>query len=194
VNVQEAIRVGLVVGRVAGEAWAIFAASILVHEIGHALAARLLRVPVSRVVVVVGVGPCLLHVRRLDVRLLPALGFVDVAGGMHGLDQRRRVLIAVAGPAASALLGIGLVGVLSMVCAGHAAAVARAAGAMNIGIAGFNLLPVPLLDGWHVAERYILRLVRVQPGDAQRLVTNRIGATLLLSLPLAAIIVGHMRH
>jgi membrane-associated protease RseP (regulator of RpoE activity) len=191
VNVQEAIRVGLVVGRVAGEAWAIFAASILVHEIGHALAARRLRVPVRRVVV--GVGSRLLRAGRLDLRLLPALGFVDVVDGMHGLDQRRRVLIAVAGPVASAALGIGLVGV-SLVSIGHVAAVAHAVGIMNLGVGGFNLLPVPLLDGWHVVERYILRLVRVQPGDAQRLVTNRIGATLLLSMPLAAIIVEHMRH
>jgi membrane-associated protease RseP (regulator of RpoE activity) len=189
VNVQEAIRVGLVVGRVAGEAWAIFAASILVHEIGHALAARRLRVPVRRVVV--GVGSRLLRAGRLDLRLLPALGFVDVVDGMHGLDQRRRVLIAVAGPVASAALGIGLVGV-SIVSTGHAGGVARAVGSMNIGIAAFNLLPIPLLDGWHVAERYILRLVRVQPGAAQRLVAYKIGATVLLSLPLAALIVEHL--
>ncbi len=188
-NVADAIRVGLILGRVAGEVWAIFAASILVHELGHALAARLLRVPVRRVVV--GVGPSLLRLGRLDLRLLPALGLVDVAGGLHSLDQRRRALIATAGPAGSAALGIGLVGA-SLVSTGHAAAVARAVGAMNVGIAGFNLLPIPLLDGWHVVERYVLRLLRVQPGEAQRLVAHKIGATVLLALPLAAIIVGRL--
>ncbi len=186
---QEAISVGLVVGRVAGEAWVIFAGSILVHELGHALAARLLRVPVRRIVV--GIGPGLLRAGRLDLRLLPALGFVGVSDGMHSLDQRRRSLIAIAGPGASAALGIALVGV-SMLSTGHAAAIARAVGAMNIGIAGFNLLPIPLLDGWHVIERYVLRLLRVQPGEAQRLVAHKIGATVLLAFPLAAIIVGHL--
>ena len=185
----EAIHLALVGGLVAVEAWVIFAVSLLAHELGHALAARLLRVPVRRIVV--GVGPSLLHVGRLDVRLLPALGFVDVVGGMHTLDQRRRALIAIAGPAGSAALGIGLVGA-SLVSTGHAAAVARAVGAMNVAIAGFNLLPIPLLDGWHVIERYVLRLLRVQPGEAQRLVAHKIGATVLLAFPLAAIIVGHL--
>ena len=187
---QEAIRIGLVLARVAGEAWAIFAGSILAHELGHTLAARRLRVSVSRVVI--GIGPSLLRVGRLDVRLLPALGFADVVGGMHALDQRRRSLIAIAGPAASAVLGIGLVGV-SLVSSGHVAAVAHAVGIMNIGIAGFNLLPIPLLDGWHVVERYVLRLLRVEPGETQRVVAYKIGAAILLALPLAAIIVGRLR-
>jgi membrane-associated protease RseP (regulator of RpoE activity) len=190
VNVQEAIRIGLVLARVAGEAWAIFAGSILAHELGHTLAARRLRVSVIRVVI--GIGPSLLRAGRLDLRLMPALGFVVVADGMHSLDQRRRALIAVAGPAASAALGIGLVGV-SLASNGHPAAVARAMGAMNIGISGFNLLPIPFLDGWHVAERYVLRRLRVQPSDAQRVMAHKIGTAVLLALPLAAIIVEHMR-
>ena len=124
------------------------------------LAAKLLGAPVRRVVV--GVGPGLLCAGRLDLRLLPAMGFVDVSD-MHKIDQRRRALIAIAGPGASAVLGAGLVAV-SVVVTVHAASVAHAVGIMNIGIAIFNLAPLPLLDGWHLVQRYVRGLLHVPPG------------------------------
>ena len=134
----------------------------------------------------------MLRFGRLEARLLPVLGFADVVGGMHALDQRRRALIAIAGPAASAALGLALLG-LAAVTTGHAAAVARAVGAMNVGIAVFNLLPVPLLDGWTVIERYIFAALRVQPSEAQRVRLYKAGALVLLALLLMTIIVEHMR-
>ena len=189
-NTGEVIAVAALGCLVLVELWTIFAVSLLAHELGHALAARRLHIPVRRIVI--GVGPRMLRLGRLEARLLPVLGLTDVVGGMHALDQRRRAPIAVAGPAASAALGLALLG-LAAITTGHAAAMARAVGTMNVGIAAVNLLPVPLLDGWTAIERHIFAALRVQPSEAQRVRLYKGGALVLLALLLMTIIVEHMR-
>ena len=190
-NTGEVIAVAALGCLVLVELWTIFAVSLLAHELGHALAARRLHIPVRRIVI--GVGPRLLRLGRLEARLLPGLGLTDVVGGMHALDQRRRALIAVARPAASAALGLALL-VLAAVTTGHAAAVARAVGTMNVGIAAFNLLPIPMLDGWTAIERYIFASLGVQTSEATLGRIYKAGVLTLLVLLLVGIIVEHMRY
>ena len=92
--------------------WLLLFVLIAVHEAGHAAAANRLRLPVTEVVV--GLGPVLARVEsssvRVEVRLLPIVGWVEAdipvrAPRIH----RRRMAFAAAGAAASLGFAMALV-------------------------------------------------------------------------------------
>lgn len=126
----------------------VFVASLLAHELAHALAALRYRLPVQRIT-------------------LWMLGGVSVLGG-DAATPRAAFLIAAAGPATS--IGLGLLG-------GGAGLLVRAAGApdlvesslwwlavMNVALGLFNLLPGVPLDG----GRILRALLWHWSGDADR--------------------------
>jgi len=101
-------------------------ASVLLHELGHALVARQLRVRVTGI----------------------ELGFLGGAAKMEGMPRNpnQEIAIAAAGPAVSlglAGLGLGLGAVLHVPFLGMI-------GWINLALAGFNLIPALPMDGGRI--------------------------------------------
>jgi len=112
-------------------AWtAVVFASILVHELGHALAARLF-----------GAGAA--------IRLY-GLGGLTYHSGLP--TARRRILVTLAGPGAGFLLGLLALGPYLLLPPSFAV---RALLLTNVFWGAVNLLPVPPLDGGHVLEELL---------------------------------------
>ncbi|MGZ0145877.1 site-2 protease family protein [Kribbella sp. WER1] len=131
----------LVPGRSAAEYWitgvivaVVFVASLLVHELAHALTALRFRVPVQRIT-------------------LWMLGGVSVLDG-DPETPRGAFLIAAAGPAASlALGGLGIGGGLLLGASEHGGLPEMSVmwlAVMNLALFVFNLLPGVPLDGGRV--------------------------------------------
>jgi Zn-dependent protease len=108
-------------------------ASVLLHELGHALVARQLGVPVSGI----------------------ELHFFGGAAKMIALPKKanHEVAIAAAGPAVSLMLaglGLGLGAVLH-------APIVQMFGWINLVIAGFNLIPALPMDGGRILRALLTR-------------------------------------
>lgn len=150
----------------------LFVASLLTHELAHALVALRYHLPVQRIT-------------------LWMLGGVSVLGG-DPATPRAAFLIAIAGPATS--LGLGVLG-------GGAGLLLRAAGApdllessvwwlavMNVALGVFNLLPGVPLDGGRVLRAALWRwsgdadLATVRASYAGRVVGGLVGAAGVLQL------------
>ena len=145
----------------------LFTASLTFHELGHAAAARLLRLPV--IGASAGSGPWLLHLplrwpAPLIVRLLPTHGATSLARPLHEEPALTRVLVALAGPAASVAVAGLCAGVAALVGSGSVGSVAHTMALANLALAAFNLAPVPPLDGWQAVEPSLERVgLRLTP-------------------------------
>ncbi len=157
----------------------VIGATVAVHEAAHAVAATRVGGRVNEVGV--GFGPVLLRTRlgRLPVavRAFPLGGYAHV--DVDEVPPRRRVPLLLAGPLANIALGLplmlalrrqpmvdlgdmdrrlGLTGAIGTFSALFRAAdlgpgaVARLAGAINVGLGVMNLMPVYPLDGGHVVN------------------------------------------
>lgn len=114
-----------------------FVAALVLHELGHAVAARLCRVPIKQAGL--GWGPKLFGVRVSDVdvqlRLLPIGAYLQL--DMIALQARpllQQLLVLGAGIGVNLALAVTTWGSLF--------------GALNLALAIGNLVPVYQLDGW----------------------------------------------
>jgi Zn-dependent protease len=148
---------------------AIVLLSLTVHEAAHAWSADRLGDPTARLLGRVSLNP-LVHIDLIGTVLLPLIAAVSgfpiigwakpVPVNVSRLRHTRRdfMLVAAAGPASNVLLAMLaaiLVQVLpssSVYQANHLdlATVMFIAGAINISLAVFNLIPIPPLDGGNV--------------------------------------------
>lgn len=108
-------------------------ALVLVHELGHAVAAWAQGLEVQRIEC--GAGPVLLRVGVLRVRLFPLGGATAVVGGRWW----QQAIVGLCGPAAS--LAIGAVALVID---------QRPIGYFSLALGLTNLLPLPWLDGGRV--------------------------------------------
>jgi Zn-dependent protease len=140
----------------------LFFACLLAHELGHALVARRLGIPV----------------RGITLFLLGGLSEIAEEISAPG----REFAIAVAGPLVSAGLG-GAFAVTAYAAEGPVEAVAASLSVGNVFLAIFNLIPGLPLDGGRLLRAGIWRLT----GDRRR--ATRIGVAVgrLLALALAAL-------
>jgi Zn-dependent protease/CBS domain-containing protein len=135
-------RAAIGVGTIAG---VLFMAAVILHELSHALVSRVRGEPVD------------------EVRVL-ALGLPARATGTAS-PPVTQVLVAIAGPIFSALLGLLLVGLAAAMPAAAMPAAAGAAdgalalqwgawwlGLANLGLAAFQLIPAVPLDGGRVVH------------------------------------------
>ena len=114
---------------VAAATAALFFASVLAHELSHAILARRFGLKVEDHAV---------HLRRRDV-------------DRHGLaNAAREALIAAAGPATSLLIGAVLVGIDVFVDQPQLGALVGWLGFVNIALGIFNLIPGFPMDGGRV--------------------------------------------
>lgn len=155
--------------RRAGWFWLVWTALLLVHELGHAAAARAQGLEVRRVTI--GAGPVLWRSggeEELVVRLVPLAGMTAVHG--HGdaaasdAPGSSRALVLAGGTLATvllALLAAGLVLVRER-SSRVRCVVGRMLLADAIVLTAFNFLPVPPLDGGRAA----LELVGALRGEA----------------------------
>ncbi len=140
----------------------LFFASVLAHELSHALVAQRLGLKVEGIT-------------------------LFIFGGATSIDEdsrtpREEALIAVAGPAASIAIGVGLLGANLLVDQPQAAALLGWLGFINILLGLFNLIPGFPMDGGRVLRAILWRL----RGD--RLVATRNAA--LVGRVFAYLLIG----
>jgi membrane-associated protease RseP (regulator of RpoE activity) len=159
----------------------------VVHEMGHALLAVRLRVPIKRVTV--GMGPTLWSGRpgsgpELSWRLLPFSVSIAVPAGRASDGTLRRPMghdmaVAAGGPTASLLLAAALV--IAAVCVritSGAGTWAATTALLSAWLGVSNLLPLPGLDGGHLMLLGAMRLgVPISP--RQEVLVHRTGLRLV---------------
>ena len=142
----------------------LFFASLLLHELGHALAAR--REGIAT--------------REITLWMLGGVAQSDTAFARAGTEAR----VALAGPAVSAVLGAGLVaaGQLSALSPA-AAAIVEWLGWTNLLLLAFNLVPALPLDGGRVLRAALWR----RTGDWLTATRAAVRVSRLLSAALIAL-------
>ncbi len=151
-------------------AWAIFAASFLFHEFGHAYAARWLGYEAGGIDVGFGPGVTL---RKVTFRALPLQASVHILGEPTGWHA---AAIALAGPLASLLLGGSLL--LLGAAPGLFHGLLQGIGGLNVAIGLFNLLPLPPLDGWRAIEPLVFYKLG-KPNQQQQIFMHKAGFAFL---------------
>jgi Zn-dependent protease len=155
--------------------------SVALHEFGHAIMATKLGDDTPRRQGRVTLNP-LAHADPIGTFLLPLIGSIYGAASGHGggfgwgkpvewqphrVSRKvsmatAKILVAVAGPAMNIVLAVAVCGVhailLSQNVLGYDSEVSRAlafAVRINFVLFFFNLLPIPPLDGGHVAQSFV---------------------------------------
>ena len=150
--------------------------SVALHEFGHAIMADRLGDDTPRRQGRVTLNP-LAHADWVGTLLLPLVGGLYAGGGGFGWGKpvqwqphritrkvsmsTAKVLVAVAGPAMNVLLGVVLAAVHCLLMSQHVLTWSSGIGEIlkfavvtNFVLFFFNLLPVPPLDGGHVAQSF----------------------------------------
>lgn len=136
INLSFLILLGLVLVWFGGLVGVLFVclafASVVLHELGHALVARQLGV----------------HVAGIE------LGFLGGAAKMVNLPRtpRHELMIAAAGPAVSLMLGGAFIGIGAALGSPFVATI----GWINLVIAGFNLIPALPMDGGRILRALLV--------------------------------------
>ena len=127
-------------------------ASVLLHELGHAIVARKLNVHVSGI----------------------ELGFFGGAAKMENLPRKadHEVAIAAAGPAVSLMLGGAGLGLAALTHIGLFAML----GWTNLIIAGFNLIPALPMDGGRILRALLTRRMSFIAATDAAVYVSRIAA------------------
>jgi Zn-dependent protease len=140
-----------------------FFASVLAHELGHAVVARAVGVPTA------------------EIRLFVFGGVARITG--EPADPGGEALVAMAGPLVSVVLA-GLLDLASRTLTGPAGDLLALLSLGNLVVAGFNLLPGFPLDGGRVARALVWRLT------GRRLLATRVTALAGRALAAALILGG----
>ena len=133
--------------------WLMFTGLLLIHEYGHAIAMRKLGLREGKIVL--GVIP-LFRKRFFGVEhefaLLPVFAYC-VSDDYAKADSNRRAWVALAGPAISLASGLVFL-VLNWIYPTWSLAL-LAQGSFILAL--MNILPLPPLDGWTVAEHFLIK-------------------------------------
>jgi Zn-dependent protease len=146
-------------------------ASIAFHEWGHAIAADMLGDDTPMADGRVTLNP-MAHIDMFGTIIIPILNIFVFGGGLpfigwgkpvvtnpsnHRHRWRDEILIAAAGPACNLLLALAavVVGCLFVAAQPRFAELVRGIVVMNVGLAVFNLLPIPPLDGGSILRRIV---------------------------------------
>jgi Zn-dependent protease len=158
------IRSGLII-------FIILVASIAFHEWGHAIAADLLGDDTPRADGRVTLNP-LSHLDLVGTVIIPLINIFVFGGGLafigwgkpvivnpSNFKNRRRddIIVSFAGPVANLLLALVSIVVGSFFVMGQPrfAELVKGLVVMNVGLAVFNLLPIPPLDGASMLRRFV---------------------------------------
>jgi len=145
--------------------------SIIFHEWGHAIVADLLGDDTPRSQGRVTLDPRS-HLDLVGTVVIPLINIFVFRGGFNFIGwgkpvmtnpsnyanrQRDDILVSLAGPAANLLVALAAVVTLSPVVAAHPRIGELAYGlvVMNVGLAMFNMIPIPPLDGAILLRRLV---------------------------------------
>jgi Zn-dependent protease len=149
--------------------------SVALHEFGHAIMADRLGDDTPRRQGRITLNP-LAHADLIGTIVLPLFGGLMGAGfgwgkpvqwQPHRISRRvsmstAKILVAIAGPAMNLVLAVAIIAVQKLLVSQHVLAdasgvhaILRAAAITNLVLFFFNLLPVPPLDGGHVAQSFL---------------------------------------
>ncbi len=137
--------------------------SIAFHEWGHAIVADLLGDDTPRADGRVTLNP-MAHIDLIGTVLIPAINIFVFRGGFTFIGwgkpvsintsnfrhrKRDEIIVTMAGPAANLLVALAaaVIGSLIVVALPRVGELVRGLIVMNVGLAIFNLLPIPPLDG-----------------------------------------------
>lgn len=154
----------------------IFASALLVHEAGHW--ALLRRYDVGMTAYSLGLGPTLFSLGRFHFKLFPLGATITPEPLAYAaLKPMKRFWVALAGPWFSALYGCLLIWLATSLTGAQREGLILL-GQFNWLIAGFNMLPLPPLDGFRAVEAVLESYGRpLSVGVAQRM--NRLGNGLI---------------
>ncbi len=146
--------------------------SLTVHEFGHSLVAMTLGDDTSRREGRLTLNP-IAHIDLLGFIMLLVVGFgwakpVHIDTRALKKPRRDEILISLAGPAANLLLAMAF-GLLAWLDYALAPSLPRGvaqgafdiltqAAAINVGLALFNMLPIPPLDGSHLVTTWLVKV------------------------------------
>jgi Zn-dependent protease len=150
--------------------------SVALHEFGHAIVAHKLGDDTPSRQGRVTLNP-LAHADPIGTFLLPLIGGLYGAGGFgwgkpvqwqpHRITRKismsaAKIMVAVAGPTMNLLLAVTIAVVDAILLSqgaygwhGHVDAILRFAVQINFVLFFFNLLPLPPLDGGHIAQSFV---------------------------------------
>ena len=113
----------------------------MLHEACHALALRAIRAPI--LIFQIGV-PVIYHRGIFALGLIPFFG--GVKADLAGVSWKKQAFYYAGGPVGSIVIGIGtlLFGVWLNIY------ILKLLGAVSLALGGFNLIPVPPLDGYRL--------------------------------------------
>lgn len=134
--------------------------SVLAHEAGHALAAKLCRAQIS------------------EIELMP-FGAAARIDDMHGLSALKSVAVALAGPVASAVICAA-----SPLFPSDIAPVIRR---VNFSVAAFNLLPALPLDGGRAVSRLLSAKLSARTATGVCIASGRVIAVIMLVIAAAGL-------
>lgn len=134
-------------------AWAFIMALLVLHELGHIYAMRRLGLKVDKVVMGV-LKMFTVRVAGVPVEfgLVPAVAYC-VSNDYKKSDSNRRAWVALAGPAATVVTGVAFYALFLVT--GHWSMQVATQGSVILFIT--NVIPLPPLDGWTVAEHFLAR-------------------------------------
>lgn len=160
-------------------AWALITALLLLHEYGHIIAMRRMHMKVDKVVM--GMGR-LFSIKAdgmtFDIGAIPVVAYC-VSKDYESSDTNRRAWIALAGPAATFLTGVGFL--LAYMATEFWLLKFAAQGSLIL--FATNILPLPPLDGWVVAEHFMAkRGVHISRKQRHQLLAVGIVTTVLVAL------------
>lgn len=154
--------------------------SLIAHEMGHWVVLRRLHVPVLEWWV--GLGPAILHFRKVRIGMLPIGASVYPDPQQYQLlSARQRMAVALGGPVGSAVYGLALLLASAQVEIAIGKQGLEALAVANFVIAVFNLLPVPPLDGFQLLESLLENIGRPLSSRAKS-VSYRLGNGLVYGL------------
>lgn len=150
--------------------WLVLTSSFLVHELGHACAARWLGCRAGDIEI--GFGPGI-KLRNMTLRVIPIQASAQILGEPIGWHASA---IALAGPLASMLLGS--IALLLGAAPGLFHGLLQGIGGLNVAVGLFNLLPVPPLDGWRAIEPLVFYKLG-KPNQQQQIFMHKAGFAFL---------------
>lgn len=200
----------------------VFLFSLSVHECAHAVAAEYSGDPTSRYQGRITLNP-MAHLDPFGTVIFPLMGMILAGGVFFGwakpvpfnpMNLRNRklgeIIIAVAGPASNLLLVVICAVLMRVLFSGNQSAMGDMSEAVmnvlwvgiqwNIGLAVFNMLPVPPLDGSHVLRNLLPDSLadlysQINPmiGFVILIALVQIGVTAWISRPIYEFVINFLR-